>query len=763
MSPDGGADSGLPETDRLLAPLNAEQRQAVVHEGSPLLILAGAGSGKTRVITTKIAWLILRKGLPPENILAVTFTNKAAREMAERASGLTPLAGRAMMKTFHSFGAWFLRRYAAEAGLPPDFSIYDDDDAASLLRQAEPGLSAGQIAPVMRKIDRVKNYGLDAERAAGEFGPDFAAIYRKYTRRLRDTGNADFGDLITLPLRVLRENPLIRAEMHRRFPVILVDEYQDSNVAQADLLQALAGSGTYLCVVGDDDQSIYRFRGAEVSNILSFAEVFPGTQIIRLEQNYRSTPEILRAASAVVAHNTGRLGKTLRPARAPGKKPVLAFLSDHKAEAEFCASLILRAREEGRPFRDWALLYRTNAQSLSFETEFLRQKIPYRVVGSLKFYEREEIKDSLALLALVLNGRDEVAFRRIAKRHMPGAGENSLNKIRDEFVRLHSAGSRDGGAEADLLDAAEHALPSLPTKKARESVLHIVTVLRDARAGLAAAAVSPGAENGADNADAPAAERLSAFVGGILQAGGIRGYYHDQDEDGSFSRGVNLDELENAAGLYPFSRQGLVEFLEHIRLDRESMDGRQEEAGADRVTLITLHNTKGLEFPRVILTGLENGLFPREDKTGEDLEEERRLMYVGCTRAMDRLYFTSCAYRMLHGQVFASQPSVFLYELPRQDLKILGSPPEYFRTPEAVPQLGPQAGGKKAALADKWKKGLMVFHDDYGYGMIIRAGFSGNGPEEPEYVITVRFESGGEKKFMPEYQAHSLLIVKDGH
>ena len=233
---------------------------------------------------------------------------------------------------------------------------------------------------------------------------------------------------------------------------------------------------------------------------------------------------------------------------------------------------------------------------------------------------------------------------------------------------------------------------------------------------------------------------------------------------GSFSRGVNLDELENAAGLYPFSRQGLVEFLEHIRLDRESMDGRQEEAGADRVTLITLHNTKGLEFPRVILTGLENGLFPREDKTGEDLEEERRLMYVGCTRAMDRLYFTSsCAYRMLHGQVFASQPSVFLYELPRQDLKILGSPPEYFRTPEAVPQLGPQAGGKKAALADKWKKGLMVFHDDYGYGMIIRAGFSGNGPEEPEYVITVRFESGGEKKFMPEYQAHSLLIVKDGH
>jgi DNA helicase-2/ATP-dependent DNA helicase PcrA len=420
--------------------LNPEQRKAVLHTGKPLLILAGAGSGKTRVITTKIAWLIRERGLAPQSILAVTFTNKAAKEMAERARLIDERAAGAMLRTFHSFGAWFLRRNGALIGLDSDFVIYDDDDMVSLLTSLMQGTQKADIKHTAHNISRAKDYFLspdDPSLALIDGSKKFRAIYAKYEERLAHTGNVDFGDLIKKPVEILRNEPVVAQRMRERFSVIMVDEYQDANVAQFELLKELCGPDTYVCVVGDDDQSIYRFRGAEVKNILQFPDKFPGTDIIRLESNYRSTTPILKAASSVVDHNNGRLGKTLNAERGDGKQPVLAFLPNQDEEVNFCSNLIentIRGKYKSEvkglasQWSDWAILYRTNAQSLGFETEFLRRGIPYRVVGSLKFYEREEIKDALALLSILVNPRDEVAFRRVVNKPARGLGAVSVDR-----------------------------------------------------------------------------------------------------------------------------------------------------------------------------------------------------------------------------------------------------------------------------------------------------------------------------------------------
>jgi DNA helicase-2/ATP-dependent DNA helicase PcrA len=338
------------DTPSYLAILNAGQRRAVLHTGNPLLILAGAGSGKTRVITTKIAWLIREQGLPPQSILAVTFTNKAAREMAERARLIDERAGDAMLRTFHSFGAWFLRRNGGLAGLDSGFVIYDDDDAVSLLSVIMEGEQKAEVKQTAHKIARAKDYFLspdDPALAIIDNRKKFRSLYAQYEERLAKTGNVDFGDLIKKPVEILRGQPEVARRFRERFSVIMVDEYQDANVAQFELLKELCGPQTYVCVVGDDDQSIYRFRGAEVRNILEFPDRFPGTEIIRLEQNYRSTAQILRAASSVVDHNQGRLGKTLTAQRGAGKQPVLTFLPNQEEEVNFCAALIKNAVKSG--------------------------------------------------------------------------------------------------------------------------------------------------------------------------------------------------------------------------------------------------------------------------------------------------------------------------------------------------------------------------------------------------------------------------------
>lgn len=754
------------DAPEFLDALNAEQRAAVMHEGSPLLILAGAGSGKTRVITTKIAYLIRCKAVRPESILAVTFTKKAANEMHERAVRLEPDASRAQIRTFHSFGAWFLRVYHEEAGVDANFTVYDDDDVTTLLTKAVPSLTRQNASVMAHKISRAKDYCYlpdDPRLCEIDDNPKFAEIYAAYQERLRQTGNVDFGDLIMLPVLTMQGNENIRLHMHFRFRVIMVDEYQDSNVAQYQLLQALSGvsegSGTYVCVVGDDDQSIYKFRGAEIDNILTFEEKFPGTQTVRLEQNYRSRPQILHQANEVIANNGGRLGKTLRAVREEGvARPTLVFLPNQEDECAFVAELVRKAHQRGCHYADWAILYRTNAQSLGFESKFLHESIPYTIVGALKFYEREEIKDILAYLALIANPKDEIAFRRVVNKPARGIGASSQDKL-VEIARAESL---------PLPDVCRTAAARKFPKRAAESLAAFATLLDKMRAYVnrsdTQGDIVPAqkmAEDAALNFGAPPESlqnppvKLAAFVEYIVEKSGFKDYHAAQDEITGTQRVANMQELANNAVLYPCTMEGLLDFLDHIELDRtlESPD----DVSADRVTLITLHNTKGLEFPRVVITGMERGVFPRADKNRQELEEERRLMYVGITRAKDELYLTSCAVRRMYGKTAYTEPSVFLQELDTSALQIIGNVPYSFSRPRHN-GTGPADYGSADGLERKWQIGTRVYHDDYGYGIV--AG-TARDADSGEFTITVRFENGGQKRFLPKYQENRLMVIKD--
>jgi DNA helicase-2/ATP-dependent DNA helicase PcrA len=786
-----------------LEPLNPEQREAVLHWGKPLLILAGAGSGKTRVITTKIAYLIRERGVDPRSILALTFTNKAAREMAGRARLIDERAGDAMLRTFHSFGAWFLRRYGSLGGLNPGFVIYDDEDTLALISSLMEDAPRAEKKDAARNISRAKDYFLspdDPELDHIDYRKSFRDIYARYEERLAQIGNADFGDLIKKPAELLRARPELAERVRNRFRVILVDEYQDSNVAQFELLKELCDSETYVCVVGDDDQSIYRFRGAEVRNILEFPGRFPGTQIIRLERNYRSVAPILAAASSVVDHNRGRLGKTLRSERGPGKIPVLAFLPDQDAETAFCAELIENARRgtgkagEARAlYADWAVLYRTNAQSLGFETELLRRHIPYKVVGSLKFYEREEIKDALALLSFLVNPRDEVAFRRVVNKPARGVGAATVDRIIAAAV-VNAAVTPGADAPGDLAAAARRLMPLL-SPKAGAGIRDFLAALDRGRV-LAGLEKAPGGEKKPPKTgkrktrpgnrpglrtenELLAGEGLSVCVVQLVNDTGIAEYHLTHDDIAGNQRLGNLQELANAASLYPAGEAGLLEFLEHIELDRSL---ENDDNAGDAVTLITLHNTKGLEFRRVIMTGIEQGLFPREDKRGDDLEEERRLFYVGATRAMDELYLTCCSLRRAFGRVMPAEPSLFLRELDPQAFRVIGGAPPGFgrnsgrpgysgghfpRRPEQRERRREQQGPKRpeqrgegrrpgVSSDGRWQLGCRLFHDDYGYGAVAEIQEGEDGP-----VIRVRFETGREIRFLSRHQSSRFMRVGD--
>lgn len=772
--------------DRQLPPylssLNPEQLEAVLHEGSPLLILAGAGTGKTRVITTKIAYLVKERGFQPESILAVTFTNKAAREMRERATILEPRCERAVIRTFHSFGAWFLRRNAAAIGLDSNFVIYDDGDSAELIHSALPQMSKQECKRYASLIARAKDYSLEPDSptlTASIRDEDFRRIYALYEQRLRDTGNVDFGDLIHLPVKILTEDEAIAKRTRQRFRVILVDEYQDSNVAQFLLLQRLAGQETYICVVGDDDQSIYRFRGAEIRNILSFAKIFPGTKTVKLERNYRSYQTILDIAGNVVSHNSGRLGKTLRATKPGGTKPQLALLDDQDQEVEFCTRIIRVHEKQGGSLSDIAILYRTNAQSLAFEKDFPRKGISYKLVGALRFYEREEVKDILAYLALVLNPRDEIAFRRVVNKPSRGLGEGSVDTILDNAMRRGRS----------VLEACRESRESMRGKG--KAGLDQFLALMD-RASLLLGDSRPAAGNppqprGLENGEGPyslsdggranpdsGSSSLGILLEVIIKESGLAGYHKDQDEIAGTQKLANMEELVNAASMYPLIREGLAEFLETIELDRsfQAEDGTDTR---DAVTLITMHNTKGLEFPTVIVTGLEQGLFPRDDEEGDDLEEQRRLFYVALTRAKDTLYLSACRWRRIRGRLFETTPSRFLtemdpqlYEFWKSGASVSRPMPAHF--PRSLPSAGtgsrslspsgmnPRAGSygtqapravaqASAATGSEWKQGQAVYHDEYGQGAIIKVSMTeSSGP-----LVIVQFESGKIAQFFPKY------------
>lgn len=751
-----------PTPKEYLSVLNPEQKLAVEHTGKSLLILAGAGSGKTRVITTKIAYLIAEQNIDPYSILAVTFTKKAAQEMSDRAYFLEPKAIHSYIRTFHSFGAWFLRLYYEKAGLAKNFTVYDEDASAILLQKALPQLSTKEASAWVKKISRAKDYCLLPNSpelvkidSSIDSNIDFAKVYQIYEDNLRKTGNIDFGDLIMLPVLLLQNNEEIRNHMHRKFRVILVDEYQDSNVAQFLLLQALTGDETYVCVVGDDDQSIYNFRGAEVQNILTFPEHFSQTDLIKLERNYRSTPQILNIANDIISNNKNRFEKQLKAEKKDGEKPAIIFLENQNDETEFCTEIIKRANSQGVPFNDWAILYRTNAQSLGFETTLLHNKIPYRIVGALRFYEREEIKDALAFLAFIANPKDKVAFTRIVNKPARGLGEKTQTKIInyvDENLK------NDDDSEVNFISASKKLIPELPSK-AKNGLKEFISIIESLTSLLQteenvdleipakqlAYELFPSEELRNEKKQQIENQKLSYFIEQLNHLSGLTAYYKTQDEISKTQKEANLQELANSAVLYPLNMSGLLDFLDHIELDRNLEEKNTETE--DAVTLITVHNTKGLEFPRVIMTGLENGIFPRLDKKDEELEEERRLFYVGVTRAKNQLFMTSCRKRFRFGKTDEMEPSQFLLEINKNRVDYKGSVPAFMKSTK------PQ---QKHPLEATWKKGSRVYHDDYGYGNIIQTRII-----DKEFVIYILFETGNEKKFMPEYQKHSLVLLKD--
>jgi DNA helicase-2/ATP-dependent DNA helicase PcrA len=692
-----------------LSMLNPRQREAVVHSGSPLLILAGAGSGKTRVITTKIAYLVERHAMDPRSILAVTFTNKAAQEMKERVLALVPHADEVMVRTFHSFGAWFLRRNAKLAGLDPSFRIYDEDDSFSLLK----GLlgrteDRGFLRRSLEEISRVKDLGLGPEEPQEIIAAAGCAfdLYTAYEKAKRATGNVDFGDLILMPLQLLKRIPELRERTRQRFRVVLVDEYQDSNKAQFELLRELWSPETYLCVVGDDDQSIYRFRGAEVGNILSFPKVFPGTQIVRLERNYRSTQAILDVASTVVSNNIGRLGKTLWTEKPGGEVPRVACCFDQEEEAALCGRII----QDGFPGTT-AILYRMNAQSLQFEKHFRDQGIRFRLVGTVRFYSREEVKDAIAYLSLLANPSDEVSFRRVVNKPSRGIGAASVEKIVEEWRSQVAAGRK-----SDLLAAGRRVAGRLAAR-AKAGLAEILSVV-DELAGR-----SP---------ELPIAELARL----MLSRTGLYEMYRARDSSEDTSKTDNLEEMVSDMVTYGAGPEALSAFLESVSL-AGPLDAENDPDDA-QVTLITLHNTKGLEFDRVIISGLEEGIFPHDSSAGsaEDVEEERRLFYVGITRARERLLMTWCQRRRLFGRTTDMSPSRFLDELPA-----------------GIERTGGEGEGGRDA---EFPVGTGVFHDEYGPGVVERSWYS-----DGALLVQVRFQSGRVGKFLPKYARLERIHIGD--
>ncbi|MGH7264724.1 MAG: ATP-dependent helicase, partial [Candidatus Rokuibacteriota bacterium] len=636
--------------EAILEGLNPAQREAVRQIEGPLLVLAGAGSGKTRVIAHRIAYLVAT-GVDSRRILAVTFTNKAAGEMARRVEAL--LAGWAvrapLVATFHSVCVRLLRREIQHLGYPRGFVIYDEDDRLALVRELarERGLDERVLTPqaIVGRISRAKNQLLDPERfasaARSSRDAEVARLFARYAARLRAAGAVDFDDLLGLTVRLWDEHPEVLAYYRGLWRYVLVDEYQDTNLAQYRWLRLLTGEHRNLCVVGDPDQSIYRFRGAELRNILDFERDFPDCRVVRLEQNYRSTAQILEIASAVIAHNQARKEKTLWTENARGAPARLFRAWDEGEEAAWVARAVADLRGEGVALDAIAVFYRTNAQSRVLEDAFRTRGLPYHIVGSVRFYERKEVKDALAYLRLAINPADDLAFVRAVGVPPRGVGKTSLERLRESAAQAGRSLSEASG------DPEAAALGGKPARALRD-----FAALIDRLAGLVAEA-------------RPLAERVAA----VIDASGLRAALENERTGEAVTRLENLDELCVAAEEFE-AREGtgaLPAFLDSVSL-LSDVDELAEPRAA--VTLMTLHSAKGLEFPVVFLTGLEEGVFPHTRSLGdaEDIEEERRLAYVGLTRAKERLFLSYASQRRLGGFGGMHDPSRFLLEMPEDAL-----------------------------------------------------------------------------------------------
>ena len=720
-----------------LAHLNPEQRAAVETLDGPLLVLAGAGTGKTRVLTTRFAHILITGRASPGQVLAVTFTNKAAREMRERVAAILgrPVEG-LWLGTFHALCARMLRRHAELVGLTPSFTILDTDDQLRVLKQvmeAERVDTRRWVPPaLMAVIQRLKDRGLTPARMTPADESDFAGgrvreLYAAYQQRLRSVNAADFGDLLLHMTEVLRGQPNVLAQYHRMFRYILVDEYQDTNLVQYLWLRLLAQASRNICCVGDDDQSIYSWRGAEVENILRFEKDFEGAVIVRLEANYRSTAPILAAAAGLIAHNEGRLGKTLRPGRndADGERVEVVSLWDSDEEARMVGERIEGLRRDGEPLAEAAVLVRAGFQTRAFEERLITLGVPYRVVGGLRFYERAEIRDAIAYMRLVVQPADDLAFERIVNVPRRGVGEVALRTLHETAraggVSLMEAAARliaSGGMKGRVKEQVDALLRSFERWRAMlDSDGHVVT------------------------------------AAALLDESGYTEMWQQDKSPEAPGRLENLKELVRALADF----ETLQGFLDHVSLVMEN----DEAPDADRVSLMTLHGAKGLEFDTVFLPGWEEGLFPNQRAMDEGgvkaLEEERRLAYVGLTRARRRAVVSHAANRRIYASWQSSIPSRFIDELPEGEIvrsgaaglareariaaatTFVGQFPLVTRRTRVIEAWEQPA---RPARADAIPVGARVFHQKFGYGTVRSA---------DEGKLDVAFDKAGEKRVLDRF------------
>ena len=733
-------------TSAYLDGLNPEQRQAAEALDGPLLVLAGAGTGKTRVLTTRLAHILATGRARPGQVLAVTFTNKAAREMIGRVERLIGRSAAGLwLGTFHAIAARIVRRHAELVGLKPDFTILDTDDQIRLLKQLMQAVNIDEKRWPARTlsiiIQRWKDRGLTVGKVAGADGADYAngrapALYAAYQERLRTVNAADFGDLLLHNLTLFTKHADLLADYQRRFRYLLVDEYQDTNVAQYLWLRLLAQTHHSICCVGDDDQSIYGWRGAEVGNILRFEQDFPGASVVRLERNYRSTGHILAAASGLIAHNAGRLGKTLWTEGELGEKVRITETWDGDEEARAVGDVIEGLQRGDESLDGIAILVRAGFQTRAFEERFLTISLPYRVIGGLRFYERQEIRDAVAYIRIVVRPDDDLAFERIVNLPKRGLGEASLRPV-------HELARADG---VSLLRATERLIETDELKpRARSALAGVIGRLRGWRAALA---------------EKPHAE----VVGAMLDESGYTEMWQKDRSPAAPGRLENLKELVDALSEF----EDLAAFLDHVSL---VMD-REGEGPEEMVNIMTLHSAKGLEFDTVFLPGWEEGLFPHQlalDESGAaGLEEERRLAYVGLTRARRRAHVLFAANRHRHGQWVSAIPSRFVDELAPDHVMLSGetgmrpapgglyrghggassarrfmSEHAGYRTRRKPPVIDaapmPVAGG---AGPGGYAAGERVFHQKFGYGRIRAV----DGDK-----LEIEFDKAGAKKIIDRF------------
>ncbi len=736
-----------------MAGLNPKQEEACSYTEGPLLILAGAGSGKTRVITHRIAYLIDERSVNPYNILAITFTNKAAGEMRERVDAIVGFGAESIwVSTFHSMCVRILRRFYERLGGKNNFTIYDADDQKAAVKEVLRLLSLDEkqypVRAMIAAISKAKESFLSPsqyeEQNAGSFREqNVAAIYREYQKRLRSNNALDFDDLICRTIDLFLQHPDVLELYQERFRYIMVDEYQDTNHAQFVLVKMLAAKYRNLCVVGDDDQSIYKFRGANIYNILNFEEEYPDAKVVKLEQNYRSTANILNAANGVIANNEGRKDKSLWTENPEGEKVVFTRYEDDRGEAAGVAKRIFKLLQAGGRLSDMAVLYRTNAQSRILEEQMIRENIPYQLVGGTNFYARKEIRDMVGYLKVISNPADDISLVRIINVPRRGIGDTTVNRMRD------IAAERGTSLYDVLLDADQ--LPGL--SRAAGKVKDFVELMERFRRT---------AEDGT----------ISVLYQEILDQTGYRKELEQERTDEARSRLENLQELLNKISDYEMHAEqpSLVELLEEISL---VADTDAEEDGSDRLTMMTLHSAKGLEFPYVFMVGMEERLFPSGLSLDSDdpdaTEEERRLCYVGITRAMKQLYLSAAGRRMVNGNLTFPAVSRFIEEIPENLLQkegkqedadaIFGSQDRnryydewqgttfrrktgsgYGVRRESRPKPTMQRGLPEKAAVD-YTVGDTVKHIKFGRGVVKEMIRGGN-----DYEVTVLFDGAGEKR-----------------